>query len=210
MALVTTERGPADVQEGAAARPCTDITSLNKFAGIQQLGLELLQRKARLHKHRGSFEVERTTRASEKVMYSCSQGSELLTLPTLSTGALQAAHKLKGQALEAQHSLRVAQRELQHWKWRAGLLQLQASGREEVLELARTLEKATAAECTSSKACVAELTAVKAGLQARPPSEAAFHGLQNADNTRLCRQSLPRSVQKPSSRLITSPASRRS
>ena len=68
--------------------------------------------------------------------------------------------------LQTQHSLSLAQREAQHWKWRAGLLQLQAAGRDEVLELGRVLLETTAAECASTRARLEELACGKAELQA--------------------------------------------
>lgn len=48
--------------------------------------------------------------------------------------AVQDMLQLNGQLLKANCTLATALRDVQHWKWRAGLLQLQVAGREELAE----------------------------------------------------------------------------
>ena len=121
---------------------------------------------------------------------------------------VQAARRLKGEALQTQLSLCLAQREAQHWKWRAGLLQLQTASREEVLELSKVLQESTAEECASSKvrlaAAVCRETDLKVGCAVRQLW--STHALPRP--FKACRQSLPGWTLPPSSRLISCTASR--
>ena len=152
-------------------RAYTDLASLKTYAGFQQTGLVLLQRKGRLQKQQASFQAQLAASAGDRVHATPRNTRQQLggsaTDPDVLCVCVQAARRLKGEALQTQLSLCLAQREAQHWKWRAGLLQLQTASREEVLELSRVLQESTAEECAISRvrlaAAVSRKTTLKAG-----------------------------------------------
>ena len=85
--------------------------------------------------------------------------------PAPSVHAVQELLQQGGQLLKANCALATALRDVQHWKWRAGLLQLQVAGREELADRSSGYMGAVDAELTHVSQLRAKDTAVIAALQ---------------------------------------------
>ena len=84
-----------------------------------------------------------------------------------SVHAVQELLQLRGQLLKANCALATALRDVQHWKWRAGLLQLQVAGREELADRSSGYLGAVAAELSHVNQLRAKDAAVIAALKVR-------------------------------------------